>query len=161
MATAFTTLVVCYTWKGGSYGEGELLRGIRNNWQKSKAAVLVETAFSRSLVLFILPQGQHKFANTLVENAWSEDPSVFDGSVGPRPHPISIAAVALAQGVVDYRESRVAHGTCLGALQAIIAEIGENRYSYPLNGKDIIMIEGSRRQLSCELDLMDMGSNYK
>lgn len=124
-----------------------MLRGIRNNWQKSKAAVLVETAFSRSPVPFILPQGQHKFANLLVETVWSEDACSFDGSDGARPHPIAVAAIALTQGLSDYIESRVVHGTCFAALHETLAEIDRNRNSYPFIAKDFAIIQLAKDSL--------------
>lgn len=125
-----------------------MLRGIRNNWHKSKAAVLVETAFARSAVPFILPEGKDSFANALVERLWSNDPGVFDGSEGPRPHPITIAAAALAQAVIDHIGKRVVHSTCLAALAAITEEIQANRYAYSLNGADLILIDLAERALA-------------
>lgn len=117
-----------------------MLRGIRNNWQKSKAAVLIETALSKSPVPFILPQGKHKFANSLVEKLWSEDPCWFDGSDGARPHPIAVAAMALAYGLSEYVEDRVVHGTCFAALNETLNEIDRNRNAYPLIDKDLKII---------------------
>jgi hypothetical protein len=117
-----------------------MLRGIRNNWQKSKAAVLIETAFARSPVPFILPEGEARFANYLVEQLWSSDPGIFDGSEGPRPQPIAIAAAALAQGLLEYATSKVKHGTCLAALHAVITEVTLHRSAYSLSGPDFILI---------------------
>lgn len=130
-----------------------MLRGIRNNWQKSKAAVLIETAFTKSPVPFILPQGKHKFANSLVENLWSEEPSLFDGSDGARPHPIAVAAMALAYGLSEYVESRVIHGTCFAALNETLNEIDRNRNSYPLIDKDL-------KILAHAIDSLDFNSSF-
>lgn len=132
--------------------EATLLREIRNNWHKSKAAVLVETAFERCPMPYILPVGRGKFANTLVETLWSEDPSSFDGTKSSRPHPIAIAAAALAQGVIDNRFSRVIHHTCLAALDATIGQIRDNRNVYAFSGSDLIFIAIAEDQLAAEIE---------
>lgn len=129
-----------------------MLRGIRNNWHKSKAAVLVETAFGKSPLPFIIPAGTHKFANSLVEELWSVGATAFDGSTFPRPHPISVAAAALAYGITTHRRSRVAKGTCEMALATVLAEVVTNSYHYSLNGYDLRLIELAEDDLSLALE---------
>lgn len=136
-----------------------MLRAIRNNWHKSKAAVLVETAFEKSPLPFIHPAGTHKFANSLVEDLWSEMGGALDGSVLPRPHPISIAMAALANGLTIHRRSVVASNLCMMALTTAVAHIRMNRYHYSLNGYDLTLIEGAEDDLSLALAQEDAGAS--
>lgn len=134
-----------------------MFSNIRNNWQKSKGAVRVETALQLSHLPYLLPQDGRLFANSLVENVWSTGAKLYDGSSGPRLHPSCLAIAALSQGSVDNRHSRVAQAICLSALSCLLAEIMANRYEYALSGLDLIVINNAQDILVEETGPMPPG----
>ena len=45
-----------------------------------------------------------KTANRLIEEVWHRMPDIFEGKFGHRPHKLTVAGVALSQGIVSAKD---------------------------------------------------------
>lgn len=117
-----------------------MLNAIRDNWHKSKAAVIIEKAFIRSHFPFTDKHGA-KFANILVEKAWELNSSTFSCKNNITPNPISIAAMSLATGANYFEYDKCMKLTVSMALKSLLDEVRCNRRFYSLNGIDLDIIE--------------------
>ena len=83
-------------------------------------------------------------APKLVANVYASKRELFDGSVGPRPHAISTAAIALAQGVEDRDFDSEFPKTALNhvflALGNVLLDVSRNSVTYGLRDLDVRMI---------------------
>lgn len=64
----------------------------------------------------------------------AQKPDLFNGRFGQRPHKISVAAVALAQGFIP--EYDYAEGYAQEAMGTLLTEVAVNGRLYPFNGID-------------------------
>lgn len=91
-----------------------LFSGIKNASYKSKALTYVKKfldEYSRSNN--ITSNGNMKLANNLVNATYDQNPSLFGGSYGARPHELILAAMTftyainLGEGAEDYKENDI------------------------------------------------------
>jgi hypothetical protein len=123
-----------------------MLKWFKDTTKKSRAAVIVQNLVEMVPGAFMIPGGPAKFANSLVEDVWSADPCMFDGRKGPKPHHISIAAIALVRGMSVYSDSVVLHSTCKGALGYLLMDMEKIGFNYSLNGTDHLLLNGARER---------------
>jgi hypothetical protein len=69
----------------------------------------------------------------------AQKPDLFNGRFGQRPHKISVAAVALAQGFTP--EYDYAEGYAQGAIGTLLTEVAVNGWRYPFNGIDHTLLQ--------------------
>lgn len=109
-----------------------LFSGIKDNYKKSEAAVVVQKLLeiqANAGMLSLPPAG---LATKLVDAVWSERPAVFGGKYGQRPFKMSVAATALANGVLMFEDEMTTRNALLLSLGNIFSEIEVNRRLYPL-----------------------------
>lgn len=99
-----------------------LFSGIQDRFHKTEAAAviigLLEQQRAMGLVNFSIP----RIANSLVAAAWRAAPHVFDGTQGPRPHKLAIAAAALTTGA-DVLIGNKSHEAEIRAFLGALAEL--------------------------------------
>lgn len=126
-----------------------MLQAIRNNWQKSKAAVIIQTGIENAPLGNAIPIGPAKMANALVERLWLIAPQFVDGSQGPRPNPPSVAVLALTLATEGNEGiSSVERQILQFVLVGLIEELTVNRFKYSLNGTDEYLIAMSQQSLA-------------
>jgi hypothetical protein len=114
---------------------------IKSNWEKSKAAVIVQNLLEHQASVGFYDLNPAKHANELVGAVWDSKPDVFNGKLGQRPHKITVAASALAHGIdrIGFNDpSSSALGLSLGN---ILSELETNGRLYPLNSIDHQLLE--------------------
>lgn len=114
---------------------------IKSNWEKSKAAVIVQNLLEHQASTGFYDFNPAKYANELVGAAWDSRPDVFNGKFGQRPHKITVAAFALAYAL-DRTGIENHNSSALGlALGNILSELETNGRLYPLNSLDHQLLE--------------------
>ena len=92
----------------------------------------------------IAPFDVEMTAPKLIARVYASKPDLFDGSKGPRPHPISTAAVALAQALddddLDFEFPSSAQNHLFLALGNLLLDASRNSSRYGLHGGDVRMI---------------------
>lgn len=150
-----------------------LFSGFKRTYRKSEAAVIVQNLLDDQTTntgLFDLDPA--KIANKLVDIIWDAKPDVFDGKIGRHPHKITVAAIALANGIKLFKDEDLNKTALVLSLGNILSEIETNGSRYPLKGIDHQLLEISlsiytkfsqklsESPLSKEIDEL-MASEYK
>lgn len=80
-------------------------------------------------------------ATKLVAAAWEVKPAVFDGRFGQRPHKLTVAAFALANGIHLFEDDDPNRIAIMLSLHNIMAELAVNGSLYPLNNLDYFLLK--------------------
>jgi hypothetical protein len=121
----------------GSY---RMFAGIYSNYRLGAAAAVVQNLLERHDHGGPLGRNTAGIAARLVARVYNNDPALFDGKRGKRPHKLSLAAVALAQGVEDMREDRDGQLSCQLSLGTVLLEITGKPQKYALSGNDHMLL---------------------
>jgi hypothetical protein len=122
------------------------LGGIKNFFKQTEAAVVVQKLLehqANKVGWFDLDPAQ--FANMLVRAAWEEEPDIFSGKFGQRPHKVSTAAIALARAVKAMPKTDSNRSAVLISLGNLLSKIERNGQFYPLNSTDEYLLEFSAK----------------
>jgi hypothetical protein len=115
--------------------------GIKSTLKKSEAAVVVQNLLEHQARAGMFPADPAKVANKLVLAVWSQKPDMFDGKFGQRPHKISVAAAALANGIFNLDEDNPNRTGLVLALGNLLSEVEVNGRLYPLSSIDHQLLE--------------------
>lgn len=121
---------------------------VKDTVKKSKAAVIVQNLFEGLPVPWIVPFTRPKFANMLVEAAWSDHAPIFNGHMVPAPHPLAVAAISLSNGLEAFAGNPVIQPILKGSLGRLLMDVESNRWRYSLNGTDTMLLERAAQQYS-------------
>lgn len=111
-----------------------MFSGLRTMWRLNAASLTVRNL----LELHGCPFAKDISCRWVAEvNA--QKPDLFNGRFGQRPHKISVAAVALAQGFTP--EYNYAEGYAHKAMGTLLTEIAINGQLYAFNGIDHALFE--------------------
>lgn len=114
---------------------------VKNNWEKAKAAVIIENLLREQLMFVGDPKAT---AQKIVEKSWEIAPDVLSGKFGVRPQRISVAAWALSHELnkffkMDPKDPYTLSVGC--CLVTILNEVGANQAFYSLNTADDRLLE--------------------
>ena len=125
--------------------------GMVNTFKKSEAAVVVQKLLEIQAIAGLFDKDCAAYAQVLVDAAWSEKPTVFDGSFGQRPFKLSVAATALANGLShlkgntsQVRSDSSTRDALVLSLGNIFLEVETNGNLYPLNSLDHQLLEDAK-----------------
>lgn len=119
---------------------------MRDTVKKSKAAVIVQNLFEGLPVPWIIPFTRPKFANMLVEAAWSDHAAWLNGHALPPPHPLAVAAISLGNGLEAFADSAVIRSILKGSLGRLLIDVDNNRWRYSFNGTDMMLLDEAAQQ---------------
>ena len=117
-----------------------MLSRIISMFHMSKAAVVVQNLLEQHSANGLFRIDAQGLSNKWVASVYSQKPDMLGGRFGKRPHKISVAAVALAQGLTDSGDEDV-RTIAMASLCTIISEVCANGQLYPFNGIDHILLE--------------------
>lgn len=120
-----------------------LFSGIKNTYKKSEAAAVVQVFLEHQANAGMLDLDPARLANKLVAMIWDSKPDVFSGKFGQRPHKISVAACAIANGLELFADGNMNRNALMFSLGNILSEIETNGRLYPLNSLDHQLLETS------------------
>ena len=120
-----------------------LFSGIKSTYKKSEAAVVVQNLLEHQAKVGFLDLDPAKLANKLVEVVWDSKPDVFDGKFGQRPHKITVAASALANGIELFEDGDLNRDALVLSLGNILSELETNGRLYPFNSLDHQLLDAS------------------
>lgn len=120
-----------------------LFSGIKSTYKKSEAAVVVQNLLEHQAKVGLLDLDPAKLANKLVEVVWDSKPDVFDGKFGQRPHKITVAASALANGIELFEDGDLNRNALVLSLGNILSELETNGRLYPFNSLDHQLLDAS------------------
>src|SRR5690554_2868363 len=131
---------------------------LKNNFLKSKAAVIVQNLLEIRRDEGCLTRDPAKLANSLVESAWSSRPRVFSGGFGDKPLEISIVISALKEGLGSCDLSQVEKREIAIALAMAIEEAHTNEEIYSFKKVDIFLINEAMEELDLRMRSLGLGS---
>lgn len=119
--------------------------GIKNTYKKSEAAVVVQNLLEQQTRAGLFDLDPANTATQFVEHAWTQDPDIFNGKFGQRPHKITVAAFALANIIARFNGNEYTNrnAALVLSLGNILSELEVNGRLYPLNSLDHHLIENS------------------
>ena len=132
-----------------------LFSGINNTLKKSEAAVVVQDLLEQQVRAGLFNLSAAPFANQLVQTIWRHKSEVLDGSQGPRPHKITIAAMALSTGVLLMDQGDLNRNGLILALGHLLDDVQRNGGLYSFNGLDHALLGSAAstfEQVAKELD---------
>jgi hypothetical protein len=112
-------------------------------YKKSEAAVVVQNLLEHQAKIGLLDVNAQQLANRLVTLVWEQKPDIFDGKFGQRPHKISVAAAALANGLDQFAKGDTNRSALVLSLGTVLSEIETNGRLYSLTGVDQTLIEAA------------------
>lgn len=115
--------------------------GIKSTFKKTEAAVVVQNLLEHQVKTGLFDLNPAKLANRLIEMAWEAKPDVFNGKFGQRPHKITVAAAALANGIELSDEGDSNRNALVLSLGSLLSELEVNGQLYPLNSLDHKVLE--------------------
>jgi len=122
-----------------------MLGWFKNTLHKSHGAVVAQNLIEMHAKTLWIDIDAHATATRLVAEAWDDNPDLFDGRYGQRPHKISVAAAALSRPFVlgiENREKLNLFAMCIGS---ILAELEKQGNRYPLSGLDHEILQAAGR----------------
>ena len=89
-------------------------------------------------------------ASQLVTQVWAQKPELFEGRIGPKPHQVAIAAIALAAGTrrEAYGNNEALRSSYAFALGLILDEVASNAHAYPLHQVDHQLLDAAAATFS-------------
>ena len=121
-----------------------LFSGLGTFFRKSEAAGLVQSFLTMQLDAGPRAADPARLARRLVRTLWNTKPELFATPSGERPDKISVAAAALAFGVLG-EEDEHTQGALRRSLGQVLAEIESNAARYALNAMDQQLLDGATR----------------
>jgi len=118
-----------------------LIRRLHSTYRKSEAAVVVRSLLDIQRNASLLEEDPAKLANLLVARAWEEMPDILNGKFGRRPYKITVAALALANGLSFFRSNNPLTLSLMISLATLLAKIEKNGAFYPLNNADFKLVD--------------------
>ena len=129
-----------------------MFRGIRNNWKKAEAAVIVQVLLEGQARSGLFDADPGPTANFLVMKAWEARPEWFDGRDGVPPHKVAAAAAVLALAIDELPESGRFFAPVVGSLIQLMMDLADREHALPLTGKDQLLLAYSREALTEAMD---------
>ena len=120
-----------------------LFSGIKSILKKSESAVVVQNLLEIQAKAGFFDLDPAKVSNKLIETVWDGRPDIFDGKFGQRPHKITVAATALANGIELFEDGDLNRNALVLSLCNILSEIEVNGRLYPFNSLDNQLLEES------------------
>jgi hypothetical protein len=89
-------------------------------------------------------------AGRLVTQVWAQKPELFEGRLGPKPHQLAVAAIALASGVrlEAYRNNEPLRSSYTFALGLILDGIAANAHAYAFHPVDHQLLDAAAATFS-------------
>ena len=113
-----------------------LFSGIRSNFKKSEAAVVLQNLLSHQAKTGLFEKDPAESATILISNVWNAKPDIFNGKFGKRPHKLSTAAAALSREIAGMNVDHPDFASFQICLGDILREYDTNGGLYPLSNID-------------------------
>jgi hypothetical protein len=117
-----------------------MFSAIKSTFKKSEAAVVIQNLLSDHKARGACEGDPAFIATKLISLVWDQKPDLFNGKFGQRPHKLSVAAIALAQGLNGFAYNRDMQLACLNSLGTILDQLNVNGQFYKLNAIDDALI---------------------
>jgi hypothetical protein len=117
-----------------------MFSSLLTRWRMSQAGVTVQSLLELHNFQEVSPNGAI-VANKLVSAVYDESPRVVSGQAGLRPHKMTLAAAALAKGIIHFQDDLIAKRYFFLSLGTLLLEISEKPHLYALTDVDHYMLE--------------------
>ena len=107
----------------------------------SQAAVVVQDLLSEYSAHTEVQGYEAEVANKLVQKAHDDQPLLFQGKLGKRPHKMSLAATALGLGVARMKHRPESHRVLTLALGSLLLEVTGKPGAHALTSHDHSLLE--------------------
>jgi hypothetical protein len=123
-----------------------LFGSIKNTYQKSVAAVVIQNLLEHKVKANIFDLDPASIANKLVTEVWDQKPDIYSGKFDQRPHKLAVAAAALANGIHLFEEDDVNRYALILSLGSILSEVEVNGRLYPFNSLDRLLLQEAQAE---------------
>lgn len=136
-----------------------LFKALSTRFKVSQAAAIIQGLLELQARQGLLLEGNPaRLAGLLAHSAQTNMPEFFDGSHGPSPHKLVIAAMALAEGMSSHQASRALKNSLLIALAQVLKDVERNGKAYGFSALDNQLLEASLKCFIRENELMELSS---
>ncbi|WP_430390433.1 hypothetical protein [Dyella sp. 20L07] len=117
---------------------------------RAQATATIEQLLDRQVEYGVLDGHPRTLAEHAVSQVWTLKPALFEGKIGPRPHKLAIAAIALAAAARSeaYRGNEILQGSYTLALGFILDEIAGQAGQQPFQDVDLRLFDIAATTLS-------------
>lgn len=111
----------------------------------AEAATAIEVLLDQQVRLGLLAGDARSLAKRLVTQVWAQQPALFEGRLGPKPHQIAVAAIALAAGtrLEAYGNNEPLRSSYTFALGLILDEVASNAHAYAFHQVDHQLLDAA------------------
>lgn len=114
--------------------------------QVGTVTALVESLLERLISTGLYAINPTPIAHFVVKATYEQDPNLFNGTHGPKPHKISFAALALTQGLRTFEAHTEEYSACHAALGNLLLAMEREGGQYPLTNKDHVFFELAQKE---------------
>jgi hypothetical protein len=124
------------------------------NNSQLQATMTVTRVLSRLAEQGLLDGAPGTLADQLVTQVWATKPDIFEGKIGPKPHKVSVAAIALASAThrAAQRGNEIQCGTYMLGLGLLLDDIARAAKKYRFHDVDLQLLDAATTMLSGNLD---------
>jgi hypothetical protein len=111
----------------------------------AEAVAAIESLLEQQVTNGLLQGDPKTLASRLVTQVWAQQPELYEGRTGPKPHQIAVAAIALAAGMrlEAYRNNEALRSSYTFALGLILNEIASNAHAYAFHHVDHQLLDAA------------------
>jgi hypothetical protein len=119
---------------------------------KAQAAAIISRLLAELAYAGLLEGEPPLLANQTLARAWTWNPDLLEGTTGPRPHEVAIAAIALALAVRHQaqRQNEILQNVYFLALALLLGEIAAQADTYPFHPLDLRLLDAAAATLAAD-----------
>lgn len=122
-----------------------MISGILTNFRLSQAAAIVQNLLELHGTGTEIQGTEAQVATKLVARAFDEQPKLFGGKQGRRPHKLATAATALGLGAKRMTDHPASQQVLTLALGTLLLEIAGKPEKYAFSGNDHLLFDLASR----------------
>lgn len=122
-----------------------MFNSVKQAYYLAGASAIVRELLSRFQTTGFFKIDPKEMSSKLVAQIFTQGENLFNGKNGPRPHNLSIAALALAQGMNNYNNFSDEYAACRFSIGIVLMDLEANQGNYALTDKDRTFFELARR----------------
>jgi hypothetical protein len=129
----------------------------------TEAETAIESLLDQQVRNGLLAGNPKALASRLVTQVWAQKPALFEGRLGPKPHQIAVAAIALAAGarLEAYRNNEPLRSSYTFALGLILDEIASNAHVYAFHHVDHQLLDAAAATFSEPADELQLSPLFE
>lgn len=141
----------------------DLFEAKSSTGNSAEAVAAIESLLDQQVRIGLLVGDAKTLAGRLVTQVWAQKPALFEGRLGPKPHQIAVAAIALAAGarLEAYRNNEPLRSSYTFALGLILSEVASNAHAYALHHVDHLLLDAAAATFSEPAEALQLSPPFE